>query len=112
MALMNVLDLSSHAVDHVLGDTDIGETALIESSSEEHTYAIAYLLSWKLLLVFFKSASSEVRCTRFIKFIQLLVYFKNKNKSQCSTTFMTFSVIITSKHRRFEPLLYLFLFLF
>ena len=62
MAMMNVLHTSSHAVELVLQDCDIGETALIESFSEEYTYCMAYLLSWKLLLVFFKSASSEVRC--------------------------------------------------
>ena len=59
-ALMLVLETGMAAVQMTLADLEVGENMLIEAYIEEHVFAAAYLLSWQLLLAFFKAASAEV----------------------------------------------------
>lgn len=59
-ALMKVVDESGAVLDHLLSDLPIECTQPISGQGMEYTYTLAYLMSWKLLLYFFKSAPSEV----------------------------------------------------
>lgn len=59
--IMNVVDESSSILEALIGEVPIESKQPITFQSEEYHYAMAYLLSWKLLLHFFKSAPSELR---------------------------------------------------
>ncbi|XP_013385834.1 E3 ubiquitin-protein ligase listerin [Lingula anatina] len=59
--LLSILNTTTNVIDHILGDLKVGERMLIEPHIEEFTVAMGYLLSWKLILEFFKGATSELR---------------------------------------------------
>ncbi|XP_077977369.1 E3 ubiquitin-protein ligase listerin-like isoform X1 [Glandiceps talaboti] len=60
-SLMDVYNLTSEYIDGILTDVRVGECVLIEGYSDAYYYSLAYLLSWKLLLAFFKGATAELR---------------------------------------------------
>ncbi|KAH3724799.1 E3 ubiquitin-protein ligase listerin-like [Dreissena polymorpha] len=59
--IVSLLEESSSVLDVLLCDTPIDLSQPIETGTPEYYYAFTYLLSWKLLLKFFKSAPSELR---------------------------------------------------
>ena len=60
-ALMSALDTSSHILELVLQETVLGDCMEIEPDTHEYTFTVSYLLSWKLTLTLFKTASLELR---------------------------------------------------
>ncbi|XP_053396155.1 E3 ubiquitin-protein ligase listerin-like [Mercenaria mercenaria] len=59
--IMKIVDESSTILEVVLSDLPIETSQPISELSEEYHYTLSYLLSWKLLLYFFKSAPPELR---------------------------------------------------
>ncbi|TSK16143.1 E3 ubiquitin-protein ligase listerin [Bagarius yarrelli] len=60
-AIMTVLTTTEELVDNILGSVQVGEFALVQPLSMEHCCILGYLLTWKLLLIFFKAAPSQLR---------------------------------------------------
>ncbi|XP_052810138.1 E3 ubiquitin-protein ligase listerin-like [Mya arenaria] len=59
--LMEKIDESSSTLVALLCDVPIDSCQPIRAQSEEYHYTLAYMLTWKLILKFFKSAPSELR---------------------------------------------------
>ncbi|KAL4232926.1 listerin E3 ubiquitin protein ligase 1 [Mactra antiquata] len=59
--IMEIIDESSSVLNAVLSELPIDASQPISEMSQEYHYTLAYLLSWKLLLLFFKSAPAELR---------------------------------------------------
>ena len=59
-SLMKVVDVCSTVLEALLSDLPIDCTQPISCEGAEYNYTLAYILAWKLLLYFFKSAPSEV----------------------------------------------------
>ena len=57
---MTVLETSGAAMKELLHGLRPGDPIFVPSHTEECTVAMAYLLSWKLTLAFFRAAPSEV----------------------------------------------------
>ncbi|XP_056415439.1 E3 ubiquitin-protein ligase listerin [Hyla sarda] len=60
-ALMSVLALQEDLVETILEGVQVGEFAIIQPLKEEFCFVLGYLLTWKLILTFFKAASSQLR---------------------------------------------------
>ncbi|KAM3933975.1 E3 ubiquitin-protein ligase listerin [Leptodactylus fuscus] len=60
-ALMSVLALQEDLVVTLLQGVQVGEFAVIQPLKEEFCFVLGYLLTWKLVLTFFKAASSQLR---------------------------------------------------
>nr|XP_060626438.1 E3 ubiquitin-protein ligase listerin [Anolis sagrei ordinatus] len=60
-ALMNVLTTQEDLLENILDCIPVGEFAVIQPLSEEFCLILGYLLTWKLMLIFFKAASSQLR---------------------------------------------------
>ncbi|XP_075707339.1 E3 ubiquitin-protein ligase listerin [Rhinoderma darwinii] len=60
-ALMSVLALQEDLVETILEGIQVGEFAIIQPLKEEFCFVLGYLLTWKLMLTFFKAASSQLR---------------------------------------------------
>ncbi|KAG8590866.1 hypothetical protein GDO81_006944 [Engystomops pustulosus] len=58
-ALMSVLALQEDLVDALLQGIPVGEFAVIQPLKEEFCFVLGYLLTWKLILTFFKASSSQ-----------------------------------------------------
>lgn len=57
---MSILTAAEELVENILGSVEVGEFAVVQPLSMEHCCILGYLLSWKLLLIFFKAAPSQV----------------------------------------------------
>ncbi|XP_042314086.1 E3 ubiquitin-protein ligase listerin [Sceloporus undulatus] len=60
-ALMNVLAMQEDLLENILEFIPVGEFAVVQPMSEEFCLVLGYLLTWKLILTFFKAASSQLR---------------------------------------------------
>ncbi|XP_060090344.1 E3 ubiquitin-protein ligase listerin isoform X2 [Heteronotia binoei] len=60
-ALMTVLATQEDLLENVLECIPVGEFAVVQPLSEEFCLVLGYLLTWKLVLTFFKAASSQLR---------------------------------------------------
>ncbi|KAM6448074.1 E3 ubiquitin-protein ligase listerin [Liasis olivaceus] len=60
-ALMTVLTTQEDLLENILECIPVGEFAVIQPMSEEFCLVLGYLLTWKLILTFFKAASSQLR---------------------------------------------------
>lgn len=63
-ALMSLLGTQEDLLENVLGCVPVGQIVTIKPLSEDFCYVLGYLLTWKLILTFFKAASSQVNRTR------------------------------------------------
>uniref|UniRef100_T1E3L6 E3 ubiquitin-protein ligase listerin n=1 Tax=Crotalus horridus TaxID=35024 RepID=T1E3L6_CROHD len=60
-ALMTVLTTQEDLLENILECIPVGEFAEIQPMSDEFCLILGYLLTWKLILSFFKGASSQLR---------------------------------------------------
>ncbi|KAI5940246.1 E3 ubiquitin-protein ligase listerin [Manis javanica] len=60
-ALMSLLSTQENLLENVLGCIPVGQIVNIKPMSEDFCYVLGYLLTWKLILTFFKAASSQLR---------------------------------------------------
>ncbi|XP_053242521.1 E3 ubiquitin-protein ligase listerin isoform X1 [Podarcis raffonei] len=60
-ALMTVLATQEELLENILEGIPVGEFAVIQPLSDEFCLVLGYLLTWKLILTFFKAASSQLR---------------------------------------------------
>ncbi|XP_060942216.1 E3 ubiquitin-protein ligase listerin [Limanda limanda] len=60
-ALMALLFTCEELCDSILAGVQVGEFAVVQPLSVEHSCILGYLLAWKLLLTFFKSSPSHLR---------------------------------------------------
>ncbi|XP_074644451.1 E3 ubiquitin-protein ligase listerin-like [Tubulanus polymorphus] len=61
VGLMKILQTSTEGVQLLTSEYSLGETLDIEGFTVEHTVCMTYLLCWKLILRFFRGATSELR---------------------------------------------------
>ncbi|XP_054433691.1 E3 ubiquitin-protein ligase listerin [Pteronotus mesoamericanus] len=61
VALMSLLSTQEDLLDSVLGCVPVGQIVTIKPLSEDFCYVLGYLLTWKLILTFFKASSSQLR---------------------------------------------------
>ncbi|XP_006899467.1 PREDICTED: E3 ubiquitin-protein ligase listerin [Elephantulus edwardii] len=59
--LMSLLSTQEDLLENVLGCVSVGQIVTIKPLSEDFYYVLGYLLTWKLILTFFKAASSQLR---------------------------------------------------
>nr|XP_008265376.2 E3 ubiquitin-protein ligase listerin isoform X1 [Oryctolagus cuniculus] len=59
--LMSLLSKQEDLLENVLGCIPVGQIVTIKPLSEDFCYVLGYLLTWKLILTFFKAASSQLR---------------------------------------------------
>ena len=59
-ALMTVLERGSAGIELITTGLSAEDHVTVPAYTEEHTYAMGYLLTWKIILTFFRAASSEV----------------------------------------------------
>ncbi|XP_042637268.1 E3 ubiquitin-protein ligase listerin [Orycteropus afer afer] len=59
--LMSLLNTQEDLLENVLGCISVGQIVTIKPLSEDFCYVLGYLLTWKLILTFFKAASSQLR---------------------------------------------------
>lgn len=57
---MAILGATEELLDDILGSVQVGEFAVVQPLSEEYCCILGYLLTWKLILTFFKASSSHV----------------------------------------------------
>ncbi|KAL7847637.1 hypothetical protein AOLI_G00223550 [Acnodon oligacanthus] len=60
-AIMTILTASEELLENILGSMQVGEFAVVQPLSMEHSCILGYLLAWKLLLTFFRAAPSQLR---------------------------------------------------
>uniref|UniRef100_A0A671VDD3 E3 ubiquitin-protein ligase listerin n=1 Tax=Sparus aurata TaxID=8175 RepID=A0A671VDD3_SPAAU len=60
-SLMAALSTCEELCDSILAGLQVGEFAVVQPLSVEYSCILGYLLSWKLLLTFFKSSPSHLR---------------------------------------------------
>nr|KAF6475095.1 listerin E3 ubiquitin protein ligase 1 [Rousettus aegyptiacus] len=60
-ALMSLLSTQEDLLENVLGCIPVGQIVTIKPLSEDFCYVLGYLLTWKLILTFFKASSSQLR---------------------------------------------------
>ncbi|NWV00054.1 LTN1 ligase, partial [Upupa epops] len=60
-ALMSLLATQELLLENVLECIPVGEFCVIQPLSDEFCLILGYLLTWKLILAFFKAASSQLR---------------------------------------------------
>ncbi|KAM5278034.1 E3 ubiquitin-protein ligase listerin isoform 1-T2 [Hipposideros larvatus] len=78
-ALMSLLSAQEDLLENVLGCVPVGQIVTIKPLSEDFCYVLGYLLTWKLILTFFKASSSQLRALysmylRKIKSLNKLLY--------------------------------------
>ncbi|XP_044298639.1 E3 ubiquitin-protein ligase listerin [Varanus komodoensis] len=78
-ALMTVLTAQEDLLENILECIPVGEFAAVQPLSEEFCLVLGYLLTWKLILTFFKAASSQLR----VLYSQYLRRTKSLNKLLC-----------------------------
>ena len=61
---MSLLGTQEDLLENVLGCIPVGQIVTIKPLSEDFCYVLGYLLTWKLILTFFKAASSQVNKMR------------------------------------------------
>lgn len=61
VALMTILSTCEELCESILAGVQVGEFAVVQPHSVEYSCILGYLLAWKLLLTFFKSAPAHVR---------------------------------------------------
>lgn len=68
-ALMAILSACEDLCENILTAVQVGEFAVVQPLSVEYSCILGYLLSWKLLLTFFRSAPSHLRAhyAQFLK---------------------------------------------
>ncbi|XP_037017409.2 E3 ubiquitin-protein ligase listerin isoform X1 [Artibeus jamaicensis] len=59
--LMSLLSTQEDLLDSVLGSVPVGQIVTIKPLSEDFCHVLGYLLTWKLVLTFFKASSSQLR---------------------------------------------------
>ncbi|XP_055965445.1 E3 ubiquitin-protein ligase listerin [Sorex fumeus] len=59
--LMSLLSSQEDLLENILECVPVGQIVTIKPLSEEFCYVLGYLLTWKLILTFFKAASSQLR---------------------------------------------------
>lgn len=57
---MSLLSTQEDLLDSVLGSVPVGQIVTIKPLSEDFCHVLGYLLTWKLILTFFKASSSQV----------------------------------------------------
>ncbi|XP_051006332.1 E3 ubiquitin-protein ligase listerin [Acomys russatus] len=60
-ALMSLLSTQEDLLENVLGCVPVGQIVTVKPLSEDFCCVLGYLLTWKLILTFFKAASSQLR---------------------------------------------------
>ncbi|KAM8813132.1 E3 ubiquitin-protein ligase listerin isoform 2-T2 [Rhynchonycteris naso] len=60
-ALMSLLSTQEELLENVLGCVPVGQIVTIKPLSDDFCYVLGYLLTWKLILTFFKAAASQLR---------------------------------------------------
>ncbi|NXH14612.1 LTN1 ligase, partial [Bucco capensis] len=75
-ALMSLLVTQELLLENILGSIPVGEFAFIQPLSDVFCLVLGYLLTWKLILAFFKAASSQLR----VLYSQYLRRTKSLNK--------------------------------
>ncbi|XP_068000577.1 E3 ubiquitin-protein ligase listerin [Melanerpes formicivorus] len=75
-ALMSLLATQELLLENILECIPVGEFAVIQPLSDEFCLVLGYLLTWKLILAFFKAASSQLR----VLYSQYLRRTKSLNK--------------------------------
>ncbi|XP_005861784.1 PREDICTED: E3 ubiquitin-protein ligase listerin isoform X1 [Myotis brandtii] len=60
-ALMSLLHAQEDLLESVLGCVPVGQVVAIQPLSEDFCSVLGYLLTWKLILTFFKASSSQLR---------------------------------------------------
>uniref|UniRef100_A0AAQ5XRZ8 E3 ubiquitin-protein ligase listerin n=1 Tax=Amphiprion ocellaris TaxID=80972 RepID=A0AAQ5XRZ8_AMPOC len=60
-SLMAILSTCEELCDNILAAVQVGEFAVVQPLSVEYSCILGYLLTWKLLLTFFKSSPSHLR---------------------------------------------------
>ncbi|NXJ93666.1 LTN1 ligase, partial [Corythaixoides concolor] len=75
-ALMSVLATQEVLLENTLECIPVGEFAVIQPLSDEFCLVLGYLLTWKLILAFFKASSSQLR----VLYSQYLRRTKSLNK--------------------------------
>ncbi|XP_041266994.1 E3 ubiquitin-protein ligase listerin isoform X2 [Onychostruthus taczanowskii] len=75
-ALMSILATQELLLENILECIPVGEFAVIQPLSDEFCLVLGYLLTWKLILAFFKAASSQLR----VLYSQYLRRTKSLNK--------------------------------
>ncbi|XP_066115682.1 E3 ubiquitin-protein ligase listerin isoform X2 [Saccopteryx bilineata] len=60
-ALMSILSTQEDLLENVLGCVPVGQIVTIKPLSDDFCYVLGYLLTWKLILTFFKAAASQLR---------------------------------------------------
>lgn len=73
-AIMSILTATEELVENILGSVQVGEFAIVQPLSMEHCCILGYLLAWKLLLIFFKAAPSQVWYPSYSA-VQLVFFF-------------------------------------
>ncbi|XP_020778547.1 E3 ubiquitin-protein ligase listerin [Boleophthalmus pectinirostris] len=68
-SLMAILSACEDLCENILTGVQVGEFAVVQPLSVEYSCILGYLLSWKLLLTFFRSAPSHLRAhyAQFLK---------------------------------------------
>ncbi|CAH2219322.1 E3 ubiquitin- ligase listerin [Pelobates cultripes] len=79
-ALMSVLAVLEDLVESILQGIPVGEYVIIQPPKDEFCLVLGYLLTWKLILTFFKASSSQLRAL----YSQYLRKTKNLNKLLCN----------------------------
>ncbi|KAL4608591.1 E3 ubiquitin-protein ligase listerin isoform X2 [Arapaima gigas] len=60
-ALMSILSDMEELLEGILGGVQVGEFAVVQPLSDEYCCILGYLLTWKLILTFFKASPSQLR---------------------------------------------------
>lgn len=58
---MTILSTCEDLCENILAGVQVGEFAVVQPLSMEYSCILGYLLTWKLLLTFFKSSPTNVR---------------------------------------------------
>ncbi|KAM5280986.1 E3 ubiquitin-protein ligase listerin isoform 2-T2 [Ctenodactylus gundi] len=59
--LMSLLSTQEDILESILGCVPVGQIVTVKPLSEDFCYVLGYLLTWKLILTFFKAATSQLR---------------------------------------------------
>lgn len=72
---MSLLSTQEDLLENVLGCIPVGQIVTIKPLSEDFCYVLGYLLTWKLILTFFKAAASQVNKMRRLLAVLSYMYF-------------------------------------
>ncbi|XP_036885574.1 E3 ubiquitin-protein ligase listerin isoform X3 [Sturnira hondurensis] len=62
--LMSLLSTQEDLLDSILGSVPVGQIVTIKPLSEDFCHVLGYLLTWKLILTFFKASSSQAHARK------------------------------------------------